>query len=54
MECLVNFQWETCGKRQNAGGFAGGVKAVWKRCNVHLKSYRFAVGAAKDKNIFFL
>ncbi len=28
---VVNFQWETCGKRQTASGFAGGAEAERKR-----------------------
>ncbi len=54
-ECLVHFQWETCDKRQNAGGFAGGAEAERKQfsCTQNPAASRSAAhcpvaGAAKD------
>lgn len=50
LECLVHFQWETCGKQRNVGGFTGGAEVVHKILPLP-QARLFVAGEAEDKNI---
>lgn len=50
LESLAHFQWETCGKQRNVGGFTGGAEVMHTILPLP-QALLFVAGATEDKNI---